>query len=410
MLTIERKKYLQRIAEARQTKKIILLTGLHGAGKASLLLATSRMLKDEKPPIRIVHTGPEAGVSTRKELLSSAHALGSGPSALVMNNADMISELPEALAEIIAKYSVTVFISGRNTTRLESSLARVFSSGKTSQLATIRINPLTYLEFLETTTLTDSRDSLELYCRTGGLPQSMMIDPKAPNIHEFALLRANSFILTEIIEAHAIRNPTHVRKHLSIVARSAGEILSARQVCLAFGAERITISPQAVLDYFAHCAESGILVPVPVLDLDKKKNIDAGSVWYFGDTGLHSAFVRQEGLAELARAEENLAFLRLADDGWAISHGRIGYNRQLKEDISFVCERNGQRAYLQIIPNTATSGERLRKRAALLAIRDAWPRYLIDADSEEDGADGIRRLCIRELLIDGIVDYGRLKP
>jgi hypothetical protein len=55
-----------------------------------------------------------------------------------------------------------------------------------------------------------------------------------------------------------------------------------------------------------------------------------------------------------------------------------------------------------MIANTATQGARLRKRKALLAIRDAWPRYLIDADESEEARDGIKMLYVREFLQTGI--------
>jgi len=402
MKYIERYRYIQKLVEYRKTCRIVILTGLQGAGKTSLLANTARELRNEKPPIRIVQTGHDNGIENRTELLAEAHSLGAGNSALLIDDADSIEGLAEALSEIIQNYKTTVFITGRNTARLESILEKAFGPTARGILGTIRVNPFTYTEFLDATGLPENYTALSLYCKTGGLPQSLMVDPQGDDSREFTRLRANSFLLTEIVEPRSLRNPGHLREILSIVSHSPGESLSARQICQAFEAERITISPQAVLDYLEYCATSSLLVPVSVLDIDKKKIIDAGDVWYFGDAGLRAAFVKRETPAELSRAEENAIFLRLIDDGWTVFHGRVGYGRSLKEEISFVCERNGKRIYLQLIPNTATSGERLRKRKALLAIRDAWPRYLVDSDSGEDEADGIRRLDTREILIGGI--------
>jgi len=402
MKLIERYRYIQKLIKYRKTYQIILLTGLHGAGKTSLLANTAKELRNEKPPIRIVQTGKENGIENGTGLLAEAHSLGAGNSALFIDEADSIENLAEALAEIIQKYKTTIFITGKNTSYLASILENAFGSSNQGVFATVKINPFSYSEFLEATGLPENYSTLSLYCRTGGLPQSLMIDPQSDYSGEFTQLRANSFLLTEIVEPRALRNPGHLRELLSIVSRSPGESLSARQICQAFETNRITISPQAVLDYLEFCAESGLLLPVSVLDINKKKIVDAGDVWYFGDAGLRAAFVKKDTPAEFARAEENAVFLKLVDDDWTVFHGRVGYGGQLKEEISFVCERNGKRAYLQLIPNTATSGERLRKRKALLAIRDAWPRYLVDSDSGEDEADGIIRLSVRDVLIKGI--------
>jgi hypothetical protein len=49
--------------------------------------------------------------------------------------------------------------------------------------------------------------------------------------------------------------------------------------------------------------------------------------------------------------------------------------------------------------STATAAEQLRKRAALLSLRDGWPKYLIGAYGDEQPEDGIRQVSVRELLL-----------
>lgn len=397
MKHIEREQYRKRIIDARAASRIILLTGLRGAGKSTLLAETARALREERPPLRILQTGAHDEIETGRDLLEHTRGLGVGPSALFIDNADRIAGAGEALAEIIENYEVTVFITGRRTAGVERALRETFAP---AVLSVIRINPLGYGDFLSAWGLADSRAALDLYCRAGGLPRSLIVDPASPDAREFTRALADSFLLTEIIESAAIRNPAQFRALLSVVARSAGESLSARQICAAFAAERVTISPQAALDYLALCAESGILAPVRIFDIRARRDIDSASAWYFGDAGLRSAFVPRDTAADLARAEENLAWLRLVDDGWTVRRGRIA-SGSFREDVTFVCDRADRRAYVQIIANAATAGERERKRAALLSIRDAWPRYLAAPDSL-DASDGIRELHIRDLLLNGL--------
>ncbi len=395
--------YLKAIADARKSSRLILISGLYGSGRSAMLEETARSLREERPPVRIVRASGLSGITTGSELAQTARALGVGPSALFVDEADSIEGLIPALSAILKNYSTTVFITGRNSVRLENSISPIFGPGGSGDLAIVRINPLSYAEFLSAVGIAESRDALDQYCRIGGLPQSLMVSPESPDSPEFARIRANSFILTEIVERHSLRNPSQLRALLELAARSTGESLPARQVCDAFRAERVTISPQAALDYLGFCAESGILVPVPTYDFARQRFIDSGDVWYFGDVGLRAAFATRQSPADLARAEENLAYLRLVADGWTVWHGKVGSSGPSREDVSFVCERDGKRLYIQMVANTATSGARLRKRAALLSIRDAWPRYLIDADEGEDLKDGIGRLYIREFLINGIV-------
>ena len=100
-------------------------------------------------------------------------------------------------------------------------------------------------------------------------------------------------------------------------------------------------------------------------------------------------------------------YLHLVDSGWTVAQRRVDTGRQTKEAVSFVCEKDGKRIYVQTTGNSATAGERLRKRNALLAIRDAWPKYLVDPDGETGENDGIRQVYLRDLLA-GRTGYAEL--
>lgn len=404
MKYLERVKFLDAMRELRKNHRVILITGFSGSGKSSLLAAVAREIRNEKPPVRIVQTGSGGAPLTGEQLQSDARALGAGVSALFVDNAETVEELGALLLEIILKYQTTVFVTGKNTVPLEAKLG----SAPRLEMAILRVGPFSYGEFLAFHGLPDSRKSFELYARTGGLPETGITTPESTEMASFLEYRANSFLLVGIIERRQVRNPGHLRKLLELVALSTGEALPARTVCEAFAADRMTISPQAVLDYFGFCRESGILVPVPVYDINRKKALDTGNVWYFADNGLRSAFLGnqeysgRQGSAEMDRAVENLVFLHLSEAGWNIAQGRVECGRQTREKISFVCEKDGKKLYVQTSGNSATAGDRLRKRLALLAVRDAWPKYIIDADSEGLTEEGIRQVYVREFLLAGL--------
>jgi len=323
---------------------------------------------------------------------------GGRPSALFIDNADRIDGLAEALSGILRKYTVTVFLTGGSTPALESALVPAFSPA----IAVVRVFPFSYREFLEAVGETDSRRMLELYCRSGGLPEGLALPSGDPAAVSLRISRANSFLLTEIIERASVRNPKHIRLLLELAASHTGEALPARQVCEAFAPGRVTISPQAVIDYLSLCRESGMLCSVPVLDIHRKKILDSGNVWYFGDAGLRSPFVRFPGPGEQDRARENLVYLQLAGEGWTVYRGRVALDSASREDISFVCEKEGKRIYLQMMGSSVTAAERIRRHAALLAVRDAWPKFVVDAENEGIDGAGVRTVFLRDLLRDGI--------
>lgn len=386
--------YRDRVLEARKTHRIVLVGGLPGTGTKDFLSSVTRELKTEKPPVRMVFLQHDDTTGTR-DILQQARALGVGPSVLVIENADDISGLAEALDRILSEYSATVLISARHEKALETELRPIFGA----LLFVLRLPPLSYSEFLEACSIRDSMRSLELYVENGGLIEFAPMQPDSPDRFSILRFRADSFLLSEIIERFTVRNPRALRELLRFIARHTGDSLSSRQIREAFSARNMTISPQAVLDYLGYCAESGLLVPVPVYDLSRKKTLDSGMSWYFGDSGLRCAFTDKERPGTFDRALANLVFLHLVDSGWGVQQGRIVRSNGSREDISFVCNRNGERMYLQMAGSGATAAEQLRKRSALLSLRDGWPKYMIGAYGEDNSEDGIRYLSVRELLL-----------
>ncbi len=394
IMFFQRTKYLNTVLEARKTHRIILVGGLPGTGINSFLASVTHELKTEKPPVRMVYLRHDDTTGTR-DILQQARALGVGPSVLVIENADTLDGLPEALDRILAEYSATVLLSARHEQILDSVLRPIF--GKL--LHTIRLSPLSYPEFLEAHSIRDSMHSLELYVENGGLIHHALLPPDSPDRFSLLRFRADSFLLGEIVERFTVRNPRALRELLRFVARHTGESLSSRQIQDAFSSRNMTISPQAVLDYLGYCAESGLLVPVPVYDLSRKKTLDSGMSWYFGDSGLRCAFTDKDRPGTFDHALANLVFLYLVDSGRDVQQGRIIRGNGSREDISFVCNRNGERMYLQMAGSAATAAEQLRKRSALLSLRDGWPKYMIGAYGDEQSEDGIRQLSVRELLL-----------
>lgn len=395
MMFYTRIRYIKKILDARKRHRIILVGGLPGTGKNAFLSSVTREFKNEKPPVRLVfvqHTGT-TGV---RDILQQARALGVGPSVLILENADTIDGITEALDRILADHSATIILSSRHEKALEDILRPVFGE----LLFTMRLPPLSYAEFLEAAALRDSMRSLELYVQNGGLVHYSLLQPDSPDLPALLRFRADSFLLEEIIERFTVRNPRAIRELLRFVARHAGETLSSRQIQEAFSARNMTISPQAVLDYLGYCASSGILIPVPVYDFSRKKPLDSLMSWYFGDSGLRCAFTERERPGTFDRALANLVFLHLVDSGWDVQQGRIIRGNGYREDISFVCNRNGERKYIQMAGSSATAAEQLRKRAALLSLRDGWPKYMIGVYGGEQPEDGIHHLSVRELLLE----------
>ncbi len=402
MRIISRPLLLERVLVQAESGTIICLNGLPGSGKSTLLGEITRSLRTRVPPVRLVSVNTQSGENTRVTektgLLNAAKALGVGPSALIIDDADSIAGLPQALERIIREHSVTVFLAEKKA----GSLSDLSGHKEALRINTITVSPLLYPEFLEIHNRRASPSELELYAEAGGLPRAALLAPGSADSLALLSMIGDSFMLKNLIERFSVRNASHIRLLLEFAASHTGAPVPAREVSAWFGERRQTISPQAVLDYLEYCAASGILLRMPVHDLDKGKDLDSGQVYYFGDTGLRTAFLGTEESGDRLQAMENLVLLRLRYDLWNVRQGRVQLKGRDRQKITFICEKENSRVYVQLSDPGSSFEERLRERTSLLCVRDAWPKILIDSLSENSTSDGIRSVTLTEVLSRGL--------
>lgn len=407
---ILREKYLIKALESGKTHEIVLLSGLRGSGKTSLLTEIARSLRRDRPPVRVVEVKGGETVTSDSELLEAAHALGAGVSALIIDNAENIDNLLSAVREIHKKYKTTVFLSGEKTIQLEI----ILKQSSTIRYEIIKIQPFSYNEFLQHQSLKENHASFMHYLLSGGIAQSLLLPCTSEYSSALRKLYANSFILENIVERFSVRNSLLLRLILEKIAKTQGGQISTRTICESLSASRLSVSNQTVIEYLEYSRLAGLLEQVPVIDVKTSKIIEAGSAWYFTDNGLRSAFVCSTTLTDsihfsdsLKRADteksfENALYISLIDEGYSVVKGRVARGKDFLEYISFVCTKNNKKIYLQISPFSAGASTQIRKRQALLAIRDAWPKYLIGEEDASSEGDGIIKLSARKILYEGI--------
>lgn len=400
---LERMHVHNSISQAQSQRRMVLVTGIRRSGKTALLRNVIQSMRSSRPPIRIVHIEPDSEGWTERRLVNEAKALGVGPSALVIDNAERIGTLTEALAEIERRHAPWMLISGIRTQQLEEILGSRFAP------LVVRVSPFSYPEFLSFTGMTDSSAAFSLYTHRGGLPENLSYIGDESLSLRIRALAADSFILTEILENGPVRNPRHLKKVLSLVVRYSGENLPARQICAALAADRISISPQSAVDYLDAARKSGLIVPVPAYDISKRKILETGTVRFCADTGFREPFLAGIPVSvhsETDHAVENCIFLSLQSSFDLVYRGRVDLDSRNREEVSFVCEGGGKRVYIQIIGSSTGLRASERKKKALLSIRDGWKKILVSNGPEGTGEDGILTVSPRKLLLGGIPDQG----
>ena len=74
--------------------------------------------------------------------------------------------------------------------------------------------------------------------------------------------------------------------------------------------------------------------------------------------------------------------------------GRIG-----DREIDFVCNRSGEKLYIQVAYLLASEETITREFGAYNSIRDNFPKYVVSLDEFDMSRDGIKHRNIRDFLL-----------
>jgi len=391
-LILDRPRYTQLARPYFGNPLIKILTGQRRVGKSCMLKSLAELYRRERAEWRVVYIDKELSawdqVRDTASLEAAAAADGDERVALFIDEAHEIPGFEKALRSLAAGGKHDIWVTGSNARLLSGEIASLFAG----RSASIRIRALDYGEFLRFHGLEDSDPSLALYLRFGGLPFLRNLELADATAFEYLGGVFDAIVLKDIVQRHGVRNPAILARIVEFLADSIGSPVSARNVANYLKSKGFECSPQTVLDYFGYLAESCCANRVRAEDVAGKRLLESGDKYYFDDLGMRSA-ARGYDQNDIGKVVENAVFLKLAGDGWDLRSGRIG-----DREIDFVCERNGERQYVQaayLVPDGPT---REREFGSLLALRDAWPKTVVSMDPLRADHKGVRHRGLREFL------------
>jgi predicted AAA+ superfamily ATPase len=130
------------------------------------------------------------------------------------------------------------------------------------------------------------------------------------------------------------------------------------------------------------------------LDVIGKRVFEIGEKFYFEDLGLRHALVGFR-LTDIDKILENLLFIHLKAAGYDVRVGYVG-----DREVDFVCDKDGERLYVQTTYRITDEKVRDREFGTLLSIRDNFPKVVVSMD-ELAGAsyEGIEHIPVQEFLL-----------
>jgi len=129
-------------------------------------------------------------------------------------------------------------------------------------------------------------------------------------------------------------------------------------------------------------------------DIVGKKIFEIGEKYYFEDLGIRHALVGFRA-TDINKILENLIFMHLKSVGYDVTVGQMG-----KQEVDFVCDKAGERLYVQVAYMIPDDKVRDREFGNLLAIPDNFPKKVVSMDVVTDGSyRGVDHVHVEDFLL-----------
>ena len=203
----------------------------------------------------------------------------------------------------------------------------------------------------------------------------------------------NSVILKDVVMRNKIRDVDLLERITHYVMANVGHTFSAKSISNYFKSENRRVAPETVLNYIRACTDAYLFNKVSRQDLKGKRILSVNEKYYLADHGFREA-VLGGNTRDIEQVLENIVFMELLRRGYDVTIGKEG-----DKEIDFVCDKAGERIYIQVCYLLASRDTIDREFGAYNKVADNYPKYVISMDDFDFGRNGIKHMNIREFLL-----------
>lgn len=417
-VTIERKRYLDRLIAKQNNGLIKVITGLRRAGKSYLLfrLFKSYLLQNGVDGDHIFEMAfdsfenkkfcdPEVFYPFVKSKIKDEKTY-----YILLDEVQLLGEFEAVLNSLIRVPNVDVYVTGSNAKFLSKDVITEFR-GRADE---VPIFPLSFSEFMSVYSGAKEAawDEFLLY---GGLPLITSFTTSEQKVEFLKALFKETYI-QDIISRNNIRNKSELEEILNITASAIGSLTNPQKLSDTFlSVKHKVISATTVQKYLDAFCDSFLIDKALRYDLKGKKYINTPLKFYFTDIGLRNAQLNFRQLEE-SHSMENAIFNELKIRGFNIDVGLVlsieknknGNSVRKQQEVDFVCNKASKRYYIQSALSIPTKEKRIQEESSLLKINDAFKKILVTKDSAPPHYDesGVLILNIYDFMLnDAALDF-----
>ena len=397
-----RQVYTGRIEKFLGKDCIIVLTGQRRVGK-SYTLKMIRDLKEKDSANNIIYIDKEKSefdsIKTYTDLNDyiEQHRLKDKKNYILVDEIQDVEEFERSVRSYRTEPDCEVIITGSNAKMLSGELSTLIGG----RYKEIRIQSLSYREFLQFHRLEDSDDALSWYIQFGGLPGLVKIGLDEDDAREYQKDILNTVLLKDVILRNKIRNVAFLENLVRFLSDNIGKIISANSIAKYMKSQGESINSTTIIDYTRMLTEAFIVHKVGRYDIHGKRLFESNDKFYFEDHGLRNALCGGTREGDIEKVIENIVYQHLLRMGYEVTVGQLQAG-----EIDFVCENTGgSRVYVQASYIIADNQTREREFGNLQIIKDNYPKYVVSMTPlvTKNDENGITHLSLRRFLMaDGL--------
>lgn len=398
---VQREYYSSKIDSWIGKEQIIVLTGQRRVGKSYLLKdfidrhngesdANIIYIDKEKKKFDSIKTYIDLNNYIDSQLVENKHHY------ILIDEIQDVEGWERSVRSYRTDENTDVIVTGSNSKMLSGELGTIIGG----RYQEIKVQSLTYLEFLKFHNLKNDDDSLWKYLNFGGLPGLKVIGiDDEEHVWEYIKGVFNTVMLKDIVERHDIRNVPFLNNLITYLSDTEGKPTSATNISNTMKANGQSIATKVVQDYISYFVEAFLLYEVNRFDIHGKKLFETNCKYYFEDVGVRNLISKGERTQDIEKVIENVVFNQLVHDGYDVNVGQLRAG-----EVDFVCTKTNSKCYIQTSWLIASDETREREFGRLKSINDNYPKYVISMSPLVKRSDdnGITHIGLREFLANGL--------
>ena len=398
---IKRERYMSRIRPFIGGELVKVMTGIRRSGKSVMLeLVKQELLGAGVSAAQFLSINFEdlrnaplcRAEALHEEILRRAAAM-QGKVYLFFDEIQEVTGWEKCINSLRVALDCDIYITGSNAKLLSGELA-TYLGGRYVEFV---IYPFSFAEFLALyrtiAPQASEQQCFRQYLLSGGMPYLANLQYAEGPSRQYLTDLFNSVQLKDVVKRNKVRDVDLLERILAYVMANVGTTFSASSLSKFLKNEQRAVAPETILNYIRYCCDAYLFYQVKRQDLQGKQILATNEKYYIADHGIREA-VFGGNMQNINLILENIVFLELLRRGYSVTVGKTG-----EKEIDFVCEKHGEKLYVQVTYLLASEEPTSREFGAYDGIRDNFPKYVVSLDEFDMSRDGIKHRNIRDFLL-----------